>query len=367
MSRTARAEAEVKLAGASATGQLERSRDQRRIAAAECAREWPVSSVSAADPAADEQLQKDLVREVQRMWILSAVAKLAREKGPESLTVREIIARAGVSRRRFYELFESSRDCFEAAFEEALTKATEQVLTASEGRGDWVQRLRSGLLALLSFIDAEPELARLCVLGATTVRPAMLARRRDTLAEAAIFFEEGRVSVPVELQPPPLTAESLVGGTLSVIQARMLEPEAAPLVELLNPLVSVIVLAYKGPAQARRELSRPMPRGEASTAAHDARNSVALDMRLTYRTLRVLAVIGTNPGISNRAVGEAAGIANAGQISKMLARLERHGLIRNTGAGQPKGAPNAWKLTPVGMKIDRARRLARGGSQAGEG
>lgn len=365
MSRTARPEAAVALAAAGGTSQIEEPRDSGRITTAECAREWPVGAVSAVDPEAAE-LRSDLVREVQRMWILSAVAKLAREKGPESLTVREIIARAGVSRRRFYELFESSRDCFEAAYEEALAKATQQVLTASEGRGGWVQRLRSGLLALLSFIDAEPELARLCVLGATTVSPAMIARRREILASAAVFFEEGRDSVPAERQPPPLTAESLVGGALSVIQARMLEPSSAQMVELLNPLVSVIVLAYKGPAQARRELSRPVPRGEGSTQARDARHSVALDMRLTYRTLRVLAVIAANPGINNRAVGEAAGIANAGQISKMLARLERHGLIRNTGAGQPKGAPNAWTLTPIGMKVDRARRLARGGAPAGE-
>jgi AcrR family transcriptional regulator len=364
MSRAAQAEAAT-LAAAGSAGQLERPRDGGRIAAAECAREWPVSTVSSTDPAAKEP-RSDLVREVQRMWILSAVAKLAQEKSPESLTVREIIARAGVSRRRFYELFESSRDCFEAAFDEALAKATGQVLAAGEGGGSWVQRLRNGLLALLSFIDDEPELARLCVLGTTTVSPAMLARRRELLANAAVFFEEGRDSVPAKLQPPPLTAESLVGGALSVIQARMLEPDPAPLVELLNPLVSVIVLAYKGPAQARRELSQPVPRGEGSTQAGDARHSVALDMRLTYRTLRVLAVIAASPRISNRAVGEAAGIANAGQISKMLARLERHGLIRNTGAGQPKGAPNAWTLTPVGMKVDRARRLARGGTQAGE-
>lgn len=365
MARTVPSEAAVTVAATGSAGQLEQPRNRRRLAASERARESAVAAVSAADPGA-AGLRSDLVREVQRMWVISAVAKFAREKGPESLTVREIIARAGISRRRFYELFESSRDCFEAAFEEALAKATEQVLSAGGGGGSWVQRLRDGLLALLSFIDTEPELARLCVLGAATVSPAMLARRRETLASVAVFLDQGRDSVPAELQPPPLTAESLVGGTLSVIQARMLEPGPAPLVELLNPLVSVIVLAYRGPAQARRELSRPVPRREGYVQTGEARQTVALDMRLTYRTLRVLAVIAATPGISNRAVGEAAGIVNAGQISKMLARLERHGLIRNTGAGRSKGASNAWELTPVGIKVDRARRLARDGAQASE-
>ena len=295
------------------------------------------------------------------MWILSAVAKLVCEKGPESLTVREIIARAGVSRRRFYELFENSRECFEACFEEAIAKAGEEVSTAG-AEGGWEERLRSALLALLSFFDAEPELTRLCLLGTATASPRMLARRREILANVAVFIEQGRDSVPEELQPPPLMAESLVGGALGVIQARILEEDPAPMVQLLNPLVSVVVLAYRGPEQAREELSRPMPRGSETVQVRDARHSVALDMRLTYRTLRVLAVIAASPGISNRAVGEAAGIANAGQISKMLARLERHGLIRNSGAGQSKGAPNAWALTSVGARVDRARRLARGRS-----
>lgn len=360
MSRAPRTEAPVSIAASGPLGRLEEPRERVRVAAAECEREWPVSAASRADPAIDE-LRSDLVREVQRMWILSAVARLACEKGPEALTVREIIARAGVSRRRFYELFENSRDCFEAAFEETIAKAGEQVLAACGKRGEWVERLRRGLLALLSFFDAEPELTRLCVLGSTaTASPAMVVRRREILTSMAMFIEEGRHSVPGELQPPPLTAESLVGGALSVIQARMLEADPGPMVELLNPIVSVIVLAYRGPAAAHGELSRAVPPGADPAHGPDARNSVALDMRLTYRTLRVLAVIAGSPGISNRRVGEAAGIANAGQISKMLARLERHGLIRNTGEGQAKGAANAWTLTPVGARIDRARRLARG-------
>ena len=61
-------------------------------------------------------------------------------------------------------------------------------------------------------------------------------------------------------------------------------------------------------------------------------------MRLTYRTLRVLAEIAAAPGISNREVAEAAGVRDPGQISKLLARVEGLGLVRNTGGGQAKGA-----------------------------
>jgi DNA-binding MarR family transcriptional regulator len=74
-------------------------------------------------------------------------------------------------------------------------------------------------------------------------------------------------------------------------------------------------------------------------------------MRLTYRTARVLDGVATHPGASNRTIGEAADIYDQGQISKLLSRLERLGLLANTGDGQAKGEPNAWTLTPKGRQV----------------
>ena len=77
-------------------------------------------------------------------------------------------------------------------------------------------------------------------------------------------------------------------------------------------------------------------------------------MRLTYRTLRVLSAIASDPGASNRQVAQAADVHDQGQISKLLGRLERLGLVQNTGQGQPKGEPNVWTLTPRGEEVERA-------------
>jgi hypothetical protein len=46
--------------------------------------------------------------------------------------------------------------------------------------------------------------------------------------------------------PPPLTAQSTVGGAVSVIHTRVLEENPRPLAELLNPLMSMIVHPYLG-------------------------------------------------------------------------------------------------------------------------
>ena len=74
-------------------------------------------------------------------------------------------------------------------------------------------------------------------------------------------------------------------------------------------------------------------------------------MRLTYRTARVLEVTAQHPGASNRAISEVADIHDQGQISKLLGRLQRLGLLQNGGEGHAKGEANAWSLTPLGERV----------------
>jgi DNA-binding MarR family transcriptional regulator len=76
-------------------------------------------------------------------------------------------------------------------------------------------------------------------------------------------------------------------------------------------------------------------------------------MRLTYRTGRVLQAIARYPGASNREVAERAGIVDQGQISKLLARLEAAEVITNQSEGNSRGAPNAWRLTERGERVER--------------
>lgn len=305
---------------------------------------------------------EQLVREVQRLWILSAMAKVACEQGPESATVAQIAARAGVSRSMFYELFKNREACFLATFDEAVERAGETAIVAYEAEDRWVDRVRAGLESLLVFFDEEPELARVCVVHALAAGPQALARRAEVLDTLIEAVEEGCRPTRAGIQPPSLTAESVVGGALAVIHARLLESSPKRLAGLLNPLMFMIVLPCLGPAAARRELARPItPSPSPRAKQKGARDPLEdLDLRLTHRTLRVLAAIAAAPGVSNREVAEAVEVRDQGQISKLLARLQRHGLARNTGPGQLNGGANAWTLTSRGAEVGRAAGRAYG-------
>jgi DNA-binding MarR family transcriptional regulator len=171
-------------------------------------------------------------------------------------------------------------------------------------------------------------------------------------------IDEGRAVVPKRAtQPPPLTAEGVVGAVLSVIHTRLSEAKAKPLTGLLGELMSVIVLPYLGQASAQKELGRPAPKLK-TKIAHVQRDPLeGLDMRITYRTVRVLMVIASYPDASNRKIASEAGISDQGQVSKLLARLEHLGLIYNRGIGPVKGAPNAWQLTARGRHVEQAIRV----------
>jgi AcrR family transcriptional regulator len=323
------------------------------------------------------------VSDVQRARILAAMVNVVAEHGVSAATVSRVVARAGVSRRTFYEQFSGCEECFLAVFEDATARARRIVSdAASSAPPAWRERIRAGLSALLVFFEEEPALGRLLVVDALGAGPLVLDRRTRVLQGLAEILDWGHSEAkrgrktPASPSPPELTAEGLVGAVFSVIHARMLEAgdragangskrsgsrrAPAPLSALLNPLMGMIVLPYLGAAAAQRELARPVPKLPRERAGAGTRERpsgdplVGLNMRLTYRTLVVLSAVATDPGASNRRIADHAGIHDQGQISKLLTRLQRLGLIDNTGHGQSHGEPNAWTLTPRGAEVQHA-------------
>jgi AcrR family transcriptional regulator/DNA-binding MarR family transcriptional regulator len=289
------------------------------------------------------------VSDVQRTRMLRAGMEVVGALGYGGMSVARVTARAGVSRRTFYELFEGRDDCFLAVFEESVARAT-AIAGDAAGGGSWRERIRAGLAAVLLFFGEDPVMGSLLVLDALAAGSPVLERRARLLESLAAVVDGGR-SEPGAAEAPPLSAEGVVGAVLSVVHARMLDRDRRPLIELLNPLMGMIVLPYLGHAAAEEELRRPLPRMPRKRSKVVGDPLDGLGMRLTYRTLRVLGAIAADPGASNRRVADGAGVQDQGQISKLLTRLEALGLIANSGHGQAKGEPNAWSLTAKGKEV----------------
>ena len=313
---------------------------------------------------------REQLSDLQRARLIGAMFDVVAQRGAGSVTVAHVVERSGVSRRTFYENFDDREDCLLASFERALTLASQRVVPAYESEKGWRERIRAGLVALLTFCDEQPSVARMLVCESQASGPRVAQRRTEILARLTRIVDQGRTltgsgnSGKAE-NISPLAAEGTIGGVLAVIQARLLQAKPTqrahtqrahggkPLIALTNELMSMIVLPYFGAPAARRELKRATPASSSEAIERTMLGDPFKEagMRLTYRTVRVLMAVAEHPGASNRLIADTAEITDQGQISKLLGRLQRAGMVTNTGLGAGTGAPNAWTLTPSGRQV----------------
>jgi|HubBroStandDraft_3_1064219.scaffolds.fasta_scaffold07107_3 AcrR family transcriptional regulator len=301
------------------------------------------------------------VAEMQRRRMLNATVEMLAERGAQSMSIAALSQRAGVSRKTFYEVFADREACLCAAFEETVLRIERDVSSAVANERKWLSRTRAGLAALLSHLDREPACARLVVVEALGAGEPTLEARRGVLDRLIAIVDEGRGEAKRE--PPPLTAEGVVGAVFSVVHARVLDRDPRPLGELLGPLMAMIVQPYLGAAAAQREIDAQAHASISETAPPTRAVRVSramadpfkdLPMRLTYRTALVLSSIAESPGASSKQVAAAAGVPDQGQMSRLLARLRRFDLIENRGGQPTRGEAMAWTLTAKGRELLRA-------------
>lgn len=312
----------------------------------------------AIGPSSSANLSQERIADIQRTRLLTSAAGAIDEHGYARTTVAHITARARVSRRTFYEIFDNRDACLAALIEDVGMLLEREIAAADLNALRWSERVRGGLFVILDFLDREPVLARVCIVEALRGGAAVLEHREAVLARLGKALDEGRQESARAAQCTELTAEGLVGATFAIVYARLSQRDREPLIDLLGGLMSLIVLPYLGTAAAQREQARARQTPRARVSHDTARSFTAerdplvdIPMRLTYRTARVLECIAAQPRISNRAVADHAGITDQGQMSKLLARLERLGLTVNRGEGHSKGEPNAWELTSLGNEV----------------
>jgi AcrR family transcriptional regulator len=304
------------------------------------------------------------VVEIQRSRILAATVRAVDAVGYANTSVAEIVTLSRVSRRTFYEMFANRDQCLAAVLGDAVAQVEMELQRAGIAQLAWRERVRVGLHTILSFLDRQPALARVCVVAALGGGPEVLACRERALARLAAVVEAGRLESERGEECTPLTAEGVVGAAFAIVYARLSRRQPPSMRELLGELTGIVVLPYLGPAAARRERSRPAPPerprpvGErAHGPAPDGDPLQGVQMRLTYRTARVLEGLHEHPGASNRQVADHAGITDPGQVSKLLRRLERLGLLENQGLGHAQGEPNEWRLTVKGALVAQSIRM----------
>jgi AcrR family transcriptional regulator len=197
-------------------------------------------------------LPREFVARNQRERLIAGIAEAIAENGYSGTTIAHITRHAAVSRRTFYEHFSSKDECFVAAYDTVMEELRERVAQGFDEADDWPHAVKDGIGAMLSFLAAEPHLARLCMVEALVAGPVVVERYDAAIQSFVPYFQGGREGRPPEVlaRLSPTTEEALVGGMVSLISRRIIAGKAEQLEELLPDLVEFTLTPYLGSEEA---------------------------------------------------------------------------------------------------------------------
>jgi len=175
-------------------------------------------------------LPRQFVLHNQRGRLVEAAMHVFGTRSFGEARVADVLEHAAISRKTFYEQFADKEACFMAAYEAAAQRVRDSVRVASRDQDDWDSSVRAGIEALLNFLAAEPELARLLLVEVTGAGPSALRARAGAVRSFAAMM--ARTSD----EDAPLSAQVAAGGIWEVVHAWVLDGRAEQLPELADAL-----------------------------------------------------------------------------------------------------------------------------------
>lgn len=201
-------------------------------------------------PSGRHGLPREYVMNSQRSRLLSAAVLMAGAEGYAGMTVSAVIARAGVSRKTFYEFFQDREDLFLAAFDAVAEQALSGARAAYDAADEWPERLRNVLSVGLDALAAHPREARLGFVEVLAAGPRALKRRDTAMRQFMQFLEPGYEAADGRTAIPPLMPEAIVGAIYEIVYARVLQERTAELPELRSHLMFCALAPFLGPGRA---------------------------------------------------------------------------------------------------------------------
>jgi len=217
-------------------------------------------------PGGRHGLSREVVAESQRVRLLRAMTDTVGRRGYRDAHITEVVDRAGVSRRTFYEQFEGKEECFAAAYELSLDWLLEQTLEAFEAEDEWADGLRASLAALLEALTKKPYVARVCFVEILAAGPHAVRRRDEAMRGLLPLFESAPTEVPRTLRIFESLGMGRVADLGEVLHREIAAGRTGELPALLPELTYMMVLPFLGPEAAARELELEPSAGKEAAA-----------------------------------------------------------------------------------------------------
>jgi AcrR family transcriptional regulator len=192
--------------------------------------------------------RRERVRATQRIALSVAMIDAVAEKGYRATTVADVIARAGVSRKTFYELYANKQECmlvtYDIVADEGMRRV-EQAYLAAEG---WPGRVQAAIQTLFESAIENPGALRLSLIEIGAVGRAGIERRERSIARYEDFIRSALELAPGSGSVSDTVLKAVIGGLNRVLYRRVLRGERAKLLALVPDLVTWATSYYPTPA-----------------------------------------------------------------------------------------------------------------------
>jgi AcrR family transcriptional regulator len=212
-------------------------------------------------------LSREFVVQNQRDRILRAVADVVSVAGYSAMSVEDIIATAGVSRRTFYDHFKSKDDAFLAEYDVIVAALLESVGEAYDASLPLAERGASCLDAVMEFFVDDPAYADMCIVEVLAAGPTAIERRDSAVRALAEMIDNAAKELPKRSLPPAITSQALVGGIYEVMYSRILRGELDQLPSLVPDMLYALLLPFMGRDEATAAQKKAKKRTTKAAAA----------------------------------------------------------------------------------------------------
>jgi AcrR family transcriptional regulator len=207
-------------------------------------------------PSGRHGLTREAVAASQRTRLIDAMAQVVAEKGYAASTVADVVERAGVSRRTFYEQFDDKEACFLAAYDAGLAAVLFRIGEAVDVNpaAPWRERARAGVESFLALLASQPAFAQALQVEILTAGPAALDRRTGMLVMFGGIWrnvhERARAEEPALPDLPDEVFTILSAGLEELIRDCIRTRGPAALPELADPILRTVFAVFGASPQA---------------------------------------------------------------------------------------------------------------------
>ncbi|HEY2142253.1 MAG TPA: TetR/AcrR family transcriptional regulator [Solirubrobacteraceae bacterium] len=203
-------------------------------------------------PRGPQALPRETVAADQRERLFAAMVEAVDERGFAATTISDLVSRAGVSRRSFYEHFHNKDECLLATYDVVVERLERRLVDAYDSVDGWNERLETYIRTLFEAAIERPDLARLVCVEMGAAGPAGVERWAEGAKRLERFILDGFEQATGEGTVPQPVARAIVGALRKILYTRVQRARSSralkgELLKLVPSLVDWIAMYYPSP------------------------------------------------------------------------------------------------------------------------